>query len=71
MSDDDGYLVVDVSIDEDGFEGECYGTMPPLAESSCRYLLNHMDAAHMEERFGPSSEPDKDVVLPHTIVSRE
>lgn len=71
MPDYDGDLVVDVTIHSDDFPGECYGTMPPLAEVSCRYILNRMSADHDETFFGPRNGLEVEVVLPYTIVSRE
>lgn len=40
--------------------------MPPLAEASCRQLLNQMDAGTADLAFGPH---DADVVLPMSLVS--
>lgn len=71
MSDDDGNLEVDIYLRGQLDDMECYGTMPPLAEASCRYLLNHMSAGDHMYYFGPSSDPDPlDYELPRTILSR-
>lgn len=40
--------------------------MPPLAEASCRQLLNQMDTGHTDLAFGTD---DVDVVLPMSLVS--
>ena len=44
--------------------------MPPLAEASCRELLNRIDTRDDDLYFGPQSDPDVDVVLPLSLVSR-
>lgn len=48
---------------------ECFGTMPPLAEASCRSLLNHMSTSYHEWTFGDAESAD--VGMPYIVVSRE
>lgn len=55
---------------ESFFDGECYGTMAPLADASCRYVLNHMSTSVEDVIFG-SGDPESVTNLPYTIVSRE
>ena len=43
--------------------------MLPLAEASCRQLLNHMDAGDESLEFGDRQDPSVDVVLPMSLVS--
>ena len=40
--------------------------MPPLAEPSCRQLLNQMNAGNVDLAFGTH---DADVMLPMSLVS--
>ena len=50
----------------------CFGRMRPNAEASCKWVLNHMPADSENERvFGPSRDPDAEVLLPWRLDSRE
>ncbi len=70
MLDDENSLSVGVVETSWSFT-ECYGSMPPLAEASCRHLLNRMNTETDDKLFGPGSDPDVEVVLPMSLVSRE
>ena len=67
----DGDLSLSVGVIETSWSfTRCYGVMPPLAEASCRHLLNRMDTAPEWLFFGSEPGPDVDVVLPITLFSR-
>ncbi|KAM0799149.1 hypothetical protein BDR22DRAFT_856881 [Usnea florida] len=66
---DDGNIEVDVIPGDSFFDGECYGTMPPLATASCRYILNHMSTSLATTVFGPNDDPESTTLLPYTVVS--
>lgn len=54
------------------FGGTCYGRMAVDAETSCKWVLDNMRVNLEEEYvFGPGSDPDAEVHLPYSIVSRE
>ena len=70
FSDDDNSLSVGV-IETSYTFTRCYGSMPPLADASCRHLLIRIDARDADLKFGPQSDAGVDVVLPISLVSRE
>ena len=70
MSDAENSLSVGVVETSWSFT-ECYGSMPPLAEASCRHLLNRMNTENVDKLFGPGFDPDVEVVLPMSLVSRK
>ena len=47
--------------------------MLPLAEASCQQILNSMSTSERDTQFGLNAEEwvEGDVLLPHTVVSRE
>lgn len=54
------------------FGGTCYGRMQPNAEASCKWVLDNMRVdLEGEFVFGPGSDPESEVHLPYSIVSRE
>ena len=70
MLDNDNSLSVGVSETSWSFT-QCHGSMPPHAEASCRHILNRMNKEVDDILFWPRSDPDVEVVLPMSLVSRK
>ena len=71
LSDDENDLEVDIKTTMLPHYGQCYGTMPPDAEASCKDILDRMSTSRHNRVFGPQDLPGVNVVLPFDMVSRE
>ena len=70
--DDDGLLRVWVFIENVQPAVTCHGRMRPDAESSCKWILDQMQADSDEPQvFGFRQDPDVEVPLPWRLESRE